>query len=240
MFIASFAMMGAGIFCVANSSAAFLSVAFVIGVVMLLMGASEVLVGRRADFEKAEDALDLTKDGFLLILFGVVVISAQITDDTVAQFAFAVIIATEGIFSFKDEWLHVLHLERKERVSMALSIVMVVLGVDMFFNTGMFKIPDIMLIGFSKIILGIRRAMISSTIEYTRPSFITGLDEKLLEAQEDEKRALAKAKEGIREQKNAQRRIRKIEEEIAAEQDLYLDTNMRKKEGSTDKGGHEE
>ena len=234
MLIASIAMMGTGIFCVANSSAAFLSVAFVIGLVMLILGAGEVLVGRRADFDAGEMAVSLTKDGMLVFLFGLVIISGQITDDTVAQFFFGLWICTEGILTFREDWLRTLHIERKQRLSMGLSILMVVLGIYMFFNSGILNIPTIMLIGFCLIALGLRRCLMSFNIEYTRPSFITGNEEKLREAQEDEKRALAKAKEGIREQKNAQRRIQKIEDDIAAEQDLILDAQMRKQESEAE------
>jgi len=66
--------------------------------------------------------------------------------------------------------------------------------------------------------------------------FITGNEEKLREAQEEEKRALAKAKEGIREQKNAQRRIRKIREDMAAEQDVLNSAALRREERQLDKG----
>ena len=48
MMIASVAMIGAGVFCVANASAAFLSVAFVIGLIFILLGAFEMLISRRA------------------------------------------------------------------------------------------------------------------------------------------------------------------------------------------------
>ena len=80
------------------------------------------------------------------------------------------------------------------------------------------------------IILGLRRFWQSFSIEYSRPSFVTGNEEKLMEAQEDEKRALAKAKEGIREQKNAQRRIAKIKADMAAEQDIMMSAAITRQE----------
>ena len=85
------------------------------------------------------------------------------------------------------------------------------------------------------IILGLRRFFQSFNIEYNRPGFITGNEEKLQEALEEEKRALAKAKEGIREQKNAQRRIRKIREDIAAEQDVLNSAAIRRQERALEK-----
>lgn len=230
MLIASVAMIASGIFCIANSSAAFLSLAFIIGAVLVVLGACEMIIGRRADFERDEVGMGLTKDGIMLFILGIVIISGQITDDMVALMLFGLFLLMEGVMSFRNDWLDVSHIAREQRGGMTISASMIVIGTYMFFNTATFRIPVILLIGVSMIILGFRRFMQSFTIEYIRPSFITGNEEKLKEAQEEEKRALAKAKEGIREQKTAQRRIKKIEEDIAAEQSLVLDAQLRKQE----------
>lgn len=230
MLIASAAMAAAGIFCVANSSAAFLSVAFVMGIVLILLGIIEIIIGIRADFERDEVGITLTKDGIILFILGLVVISGQITDDTVALTLFGIFLLIEGVMTFRADWLDVTHIAREQRLSMAISSAMIILGTYMFFNTLIFRVPVLLLIGLAMTVFGIRRIIQSFTIEYIRPSFITGNEEKLKEAQEEEKRALAKAKEGIREQKVAQRRIKKIEEDIAAEQDLMMDAQLRKQE----------
>lgn len=230
MLIASAAMVGTGIFCVANSSAAFLSVAFVLGIVLILLGIIEIIIGRRADFEREETGISLTKDGILLFVLGLVVVSGQITDDTVALTMFGLLLLIEGVMTFRADWLDVTHVAREQRFSMTTSSVMIILGTYMFFNTATFRLPVILLVGLAMVVLGLRRIMQSFAIEYIRPSFITGNTERLREAQEEEKKALAKAKEGIREQKVAQRRIKKIEEDIAAEQDLVMDAQLRKLE----------
>ena len=99
MLIASVAMMGAGIFCVANGSVAFLSLAFVIGIVFMLLGAFEILVGRRADFELSDADLGMTKDGVIMLLFGAAILSGQITDELSAQTVFALLLTVEGVLS---------------------------------------------------------------------------------------------------------------------------------------------
>lgn len=228
MLIASIAMVMAGIFCVANASAAFLTVAFVVGAVLLIIGLCEIVIGRRADFVMNETGIGLTKDGVRSLIVGIVVISGQITDDTVAVMLFGLYLTFEGVFSFKTDWLDLRHASGEQRVNMTVSALMLILGIYMLFNMSLLRLPVIMLIGLFLILMGFRRFLQSFKIEYIRPSFITGNEEKLLEAQEEEKRALAKAKEGIREQKAAQRRIRKIEEDIAAEESLVLDAKMRK------------
>ena len=230
MLIASVAMVASGIFCVANSSAAFISLAFIIGAVFLLMGVCEITIGRRADFERDENAIGLTKDGVRSIIFGLVIISGQITDDIVAQMLFGLYLAFEGVYSFRTDWLNVTRVPKEQRVNVTISAIMLVLGIYSMFNNSTFRFPVMMLIGIGLIIIGLRRFLQSFMIEYIRPSFITGNEEKLREAQEEEKRALAKAKEGIREQKIAQRRIKKIEEDIEAEQELMKDAQIRKEE----------
>ena len=230
MLIASVAMVASGIFCVANSSAAFISLAFVIGAVFLIMGVCEIIIGRRADFERDETAIGLTKDGIRSIIIGLVIISGQVNDDIAAQMIFGLYLAFEGVYSFRTDWLNVTHVPRDQRVNMTISAFMLVIGIYTLFNTSVFRFPVIMLIGIGLALIGLRRFAQSFTIEYIRPSFVTGNEEKLREAQEEEKRALAKAKEGIREQKIAQRRIKKIEEDIEAEQEMMKEAQIRKEE----------
>ena len=230
MMIASVAMIGTGIFCVANASAAFLSVAFVIGLVFILLGAFEILVGRRADFDVSETGVGIAKDGLLMLMFGIVVISGQITDDNTAQVMFALWLLVEGVLAFRTEWLDIMETDAEQRIGVTLSTLMLITGAYMFFNNSTLGLRQLLLIGVCMIILGLRRFFQSFSIEYSRPSYITGNEEKLLEAQEDEKRALAKAKEGIREQKNAQRRIAKIKEDMAAEQDLMMSAKITRQE----------
>ena len=230
MLIASVAMIGSGVFCVANGSAAFLTVAFIIGLVYLLMGATEILVGLRADFDVSEKAVSITKDGILMLIFGAVIITGQVTDDTAARILIAAWLAIEGVLAFSTDRIDLMHITTEERIEFGVNAVMLLFGLYMFFNNVLFGAPATFLIGVGLIILGLRRFMQSFVIEYTRPGFITGNEEKLQEALEEEKRALAKAKEGIREQKNAQRRVQKIRDDIEAERDVMNSAAIRRAE----------
>ena len=230
MMIASVAMIGTGIFCVANGSAAFLTVAFLIGLVYLVMGAIEILAGIRADFDVSEKAVSLTKDGILMLIFGLVIISGQVTDDNTANMLIAAWLAIEGVLSFSVERMDLMHITTDERVNIGVTSLMLLFGVYMFFDNILFNMPATFLIGIALVILGLRRFFQSFQIEYSRPGFITRNEEKLREALEDEKRAIAKAKEGIREQKTIQRRIQKIREDIEAEKDVMNSAAIRRAE----------
>ena len=230
MLLASVAMTVSGVFSVANGSAAFLTVAFIIGLVYLIMGAIEVLIGLRADFDVSANAVSITKDGIIMLIFGLVIISGMITDDTTAQMLFATWLVIEGVLSLKLENFDVMHITTEERVSFAITSLMLLIGLYMFFNVVLFDMPVTSLIGIALMILGLRRFILSFQVEYSRPSIVTGNEEKLEEALEEERRALAKAKEGIREQKNAQRRIQKIREDIEAENDIMNSATARRRE----------
>jgi len=236
MLIASVAMIVSGIFCMANGSAAFLTVAFLIGLMLCIMGVLEIVIGTRADFDVTENAASITKDGIIMLIFGIVVISGQITEDTTAQMLFALWLTIEGVLAFNRNRVDLMHLTGDERIAIVINFIMLGLGVYMFFNLSLFGFDATSLIGGAMVVLGMRRFRQSFEIEYSRPTFITGNEEKLREAQEEEKRALAKAKEGIREQKNAQRRIRKIREDMAAEQDVLNSAALRREERQLDKG----
>lgn len=230
MLLASVAMTVSGVFCIANGSAAFLTVAFIIGLVYLLMGAIEVLIGIRADFDVSANAVSITKDGIIMLIFGAVIISGMITDDMTAQMLFALWLVIEGVLTLRIENVDVMHITEEERLSFALTSLMLMFGLYTFFNVILFNMPVTLLIGLALIMLGLRRFIQSFQIEYSRPSFVTGNEEKLEEALEEERRALAKAKEGIREQKNAQRRIQKIREDIEAENDVMNSATARRRE----------
>lgn len=228
MFIISIAMMGTGMFCIANGSAAFIAVAFIIGSVCLLMGMCEIIVGRKADFDRSGRGVGIISDGIIAVVVGTVVLSGQIVSDTTAQSIFAMWILIEGVVSIRNTSIDVYHNTKDQNTSLLLSGFMILVAVYTFFNISVFNIKPLILIGLTMILMGFRRFRTSFEIEYIRPRFVTGNQERLDEALAEEKRALAKAKEGIREQKNAQRRIQKIRENIVAEREALNETAIRK------------
>ena len=239
MLIGSLAMVGSGIFCFANGSAAFISVAFVIGVIFAAMGIIEVFVGTRDDVDVFGNGVNLTTDGIIMFFFGVVVLSGQIADDITAQMLFALWILIEaligagGIDGFFDG-------DRKDDVGMVLGVAMFAVAMYTFFNTRLLNINAIILVGIAVMLLGLRRFRLSFDIEYSRPGFLTSNEEKLEEAKAAEKMALAKAKEGIKEQKAAQRRIEKIKEDITQERNILTETALRKQAEDEEKQLEEE
>lgn len=228
MLLSSVAMVGAGIFCVANGSAAFLSVAFVIGLIFIIMGIVEAYIGTRADFEYMGRGVSFTNDGIIMAVFGAVMLAGQVTDDTTALMLFALWLLIESVLAVGRNTLEFKENTAEQNSNVIVVVLMFILCLIMFFNNRLFNIDSIMLIGIALLLLGINRFIFSFEIQYNKPGFLTGNEERLAEALIDEKRALAKAKEGIREQKNAQARIEKLRKEMARGETVLNDAKSRR------------
>lgn len=229
MFIGSLAMVATGIFCLANGSAAFISVAFVVGLIFSLMGVAELIIGRRTSQEVLGKGMSLALDGIILFIFGIVILSGQVTDDVSAQMLFALWVTIEATMSVGEKFSNITNRAENDDAGTVLSVAMLVLGIYTFFNTHLLNMNAILLIGAAIIFLGLKRFRISFSIEYTKSGFLTGNEERLKEAEAEERKALAKAKEGIREQKIAQRRIEKIKNDIEQDTIALNELSNRKK-----------
>ena len=228
MYIGSIAMIAAGIFCFANGSATFISLAFVIGIVFAVMGIIEILTGRRANFDAFGGGVNLMTDGVLMLIFGVVVLSGQVTDDFTANMLFAMWLVIEGVLAVGKNAIDLTSNNNVDTAEFVLDIAILLLGIYMFFDNRLININSIFLLGATMMLLGLRRFKMAFEIQYNRTGFLTGNQEKLEAAEEAEKRALAKAKEGIREQKIAQKRIASIKEDIAQERSVIREATIRK------------
>ena len=230
MYLGSLAMVASGIFCLANGSAAFLSVAFIVGIIFTAMGLIELVIGRRSHANLMGKGGGLISDGIIMVVFGVVILAGQVADDITAQMLFALWILIDAVLSAAENLLDANEEGKTDNAGIVLCAAMLLLGVYTFFNTRLLNINAISLIGASLMLLGLRRFRLSFGIEYDKAGFLTGNHEKLEEAQAQEKKALAKAKEGIREQKLAQRKIEKIKSDIEQETAALNDAANRKKE----------
>ena len=84
-------------------------------------------------------------------------------------------------------------------------------------------------------LLGMCRFRIALSIEYRTPDMLTGNKERLADAKRDEKRAMQKAKEGIRETKEARERITKAKKAIEKEESMMRLAERRRSKDSEEK-----
>ena len=245
MLLFSVGMMTCSIFCIANGTVSFISIAFIIGLLYLLMGICEFLIGLNADFNISGRTIDLTKDGIIFTIIGLLILSGYITDNASAQSIFAIWILIEGIISIDKKSFFLSDNSGGENIVFVSNVLMILLSIYIFLNDTLLYLPSVLLIGVAIFLMGIKRFLKSFDIEYINPGFITGNKQKLENAIAEEKSAMKKAKQAIREQKIAQRKIEKIQQRINEERDVLNDSALRKQflestsEKNSDKNTHQ-
>ncbi len=229
MMAASIAMVGTGTFCIANASVAFASTAYVVGLVMTIVGVVELLVSKNTSINEDRGDMNYPVGGMILLLMGVAILSGVVAEDMTVAAVFAVIVARDGFVDTFGVGIDFTNHDLDENITFGIGGLSVLAAVYMLYNSMLFNLPIQMLVGFSIILMGVRRFRSAIDIKYSHPGFLTGNEEKLADAMREEKRAMAKAKEGIRESKEAQRRIEKIKSDIAQERRNMNETTMRAK-----------
>lgn len=217
MMLASLFMLGTGTFCIANSSVAIGSLAFIIGLVFCIVGACELFVLRGAEIVSANLEKEYITHSVVMIIIGIAFLSGQLVDDNAVKMIFALWMSYDGARMIAEARLIIKDNSREETTYLVLALASLVVGVYMFFDSLFLNINTLALVGVCISILAIRKFRFSTEIEHKRPSFLTGNQEKLQEAEREEKKAMARAKAAIRESKELQRRIARIKADINEE-----------------------
>lgn len=228
MMAVSLCMLGAGTFCIANSTVAIGSVAFIIGVVFCAVGVCELLLLKGT----SELSINLQKEylaqSFIMIIVGIVFLSGQMLDEASATLCFALWMSYEGVQALAEARILIKDNSTEENIFLLISFLNLVIGVYMFFNNLLFDINTLTLIGLCISLLAIKKLILSLDIDYKKPAFLSGNQEKLQAAEREEKKAMAKAKSAIRESKEIQRKIEKIKADIAEERRIEAAAKIAK------------
>ncbi|NLA69498.1 MAG: hypothetical protein GX852_00445 [Clostridiales bacterium] len=227
MIATSLLMVGTGTFCVANASVAFASTAFLIGLALCTTGIVELFISYKTSINEDRGNFDTTVSGMIMLLVGVAILTGRITEDITACAVFAIIIARDGFLDLLESNFNLKENTREENTRIVLSVVSMALGIYMLFNSMVFNIPTLALIGVAIALMGFKRFAVSFMIHHVHAGVLKAREERLASAIYDEKKAMALAKRGIRESKEAQRRIAKIKEDIANEHKVMTDATIR-------------
>ncbi len=223
----SLAMAGTGTFCIANASVAFASTAFIVGLVFALVGTSELIVSYKTSINEDRGNLDTSVSGILLLLIGIAVLSGRISDDSTACIVFAITVVRDGFLDILEANFNIKENTKEENARIVIGGISVGLGVYMLFNSVLLNFPVQSLVGAALILMGLKRFLLAFSISRVHPGALKASEERLANAIYDEKKALAKAKRGIRESKEAQRRIAKIKEDMLNEHKVMTDATLR-------------
>lgn len=234
MMLASLFMLGTGTFCIANSSVAIGSVAFIIGISFCIVGACELLMLRGADKLSTNLEKEYLTQSVMMIIVGIAFLSGQLVDDIGVKMLFALLMSYEGARSVAEARLVIRGNSREENTYLVIAIFNLAIGVYMFFDSMLFNIQTLALVGASILLMAIRKFRLSIEIEYKKPAFLSGNQEKLREAEMEEKKAMARAKAAIRESKDIQRRISRIKKDIENERRVEASAQIARHEASSE------
>ena len=229
--ISSAIMVIVGTFCVANSTAAFTSVAFVVGSALLIMGVLELIVFRNVGYEENMITKAYVVQAVISTFLGVMFLSGQVSEDVVVTAIFAMVLMTSGLAADFSINIDIKTNSLSEKRTFVIGTAMVLLGAYMFFNKSVLNLHVMLLIGIAAILIGIDRFRIGMSLDYNKPEFLSKNEEKLERAKREEKRNTRIAIEATRRSREQRNKIKKLEEEISKEKSRResIDGARRKK-----------
>lgn len=201
---------GAGIFLVANGGVTFLSVAFVVGVMFVIAGIVECLSYNSYRGDNVEKSWILN-DGLTTFVLGVLILLNKISADAVVPMILGLWVLITGIRNFVHAWEHI-----EDRGSMfydhlIVGLLNIIFGLYVFFNSEIFNLASITMIGLCVIVQGINILHVGATIIIIKPKFIKTKEEMLEAAAAKFEEAHANAKEAIKAAKEAQAELKTVE-----------------------------
>ena len=201
---------GAGIFLVANGGVTFLSVAFVVGVMFVIAGIVECLSYNSYRGDNVEQSWILN-DGLTTFVLGVLILLNKISADAVVPMILGLWVLITGIRNFVHAWEHI-----EDRGSMfydhlIVGLLNIIFGLYVFFDSEIFNLASITMIGLCVIVQGINILHVGATIIIIKPKFIKTKEEMLEAAAAKFEEAHANAKEAIKAAKEAQAELKTVE-----------------------------
>lgn len=224
---ASIATVAAGTFCIANSTVPFAGASFVIGVVLLFLGICELIADRVYAIRHNTEELDV--EGFIYIVLGIVILTGMLAENSAVMATFALWSVIEGLRTMSGKRFNLRDNSKDENITQLLGVITTAFGIYMFFNIALFNFPVLMMVGIVVFLIGTNRFLFALNIQYNAPEFLTGTHERLAEAKAEEKKAMAKAKEGIRETNVARRKIERLSREAARAGNMKIDDKDRRR-----------
>lgn len=213
--VSSALMVIVGTFCIANSTAAFTSVAFIVGGALLAMGVIELIVFRNVGYEGNMITKTYVVQAVIGAFLGIMFLSGQVNEDVAVTAIFAMLLMTNGLAA--DINMDIRSNSTSEKRTFLLGTAMTLLGAYMFFNKSAFNFHVMLLIGIASVLIGVDRFRIGMSLDYNKPEFLSKNEEKLERAKREEKRNTRIAIEATRRSREQRNKIKKLEEEIQKE-----------------------
>ena len=188
-----------GVFSVANDGLAFLSIAFPVGVVLLFAGLVELFAYKKSTDDEENKHWILT-EAYTTFAIGFIVLTGQLVADIVVLAVFGMWNMISGIRGLVV--LTQVTDTRKKDIdfywTLGVSILNFVVGVYAFFNSVLFHLPVLMILGFCFAMQGANVVKFGIDIPYKKPDVIKTKNELIADAEEAADQAHLDAKEAIK------------------------------------------
>lgn len=202
-----------GVFSIANAGLTFISMAFPIGVILTAIGIAECVSYRSRD-EDEEDRHWVLIDGLTTFILGIVVLTGQLAADIAVPVVFGMWSMIAGI-----RYLVIItHVDIKEEKNLdfywtvVVAIFNFVAGLYTFFNTSLFNLSVLMMLGILFIIQGINVIKVGMDTVYRKPDVIKTKEELVAEAERKAEEARAEAKIAVKKARRAKAAIKEAAE----------------------------
>ncbi len=181
-----------GIFLFAEAGVGFLSVAFIVGITLILVGLVLCFSYRSLNRDKEEAVHWVLIEGLTSFLIGLIVLTGYLNADVAVIAVFGLWIMITGIRNMVIAYDSFQQEKFKFGAGYVLGVVNFVVGVCVFFNLALFSWPVLMLVGLCLCIQGLNVIKIALEIEYKKPDIIKTKEELVAEKEEE---VLAKKQE---------------------------------------------
>lgn len=202
-----------GVFSVANAGLSFLSLAFPIGITLIIVGIVECFAYKRT-IEDEENRHWVLIEGLTTFILGVVVLTGQLAADIAVPVVFGMWSMVSGIRGFVIVTQVV---ESKERDvdfywTVVVSALNLLVGVYTFFNLMLFQLSVLMILGVCFVVQGANVIKIGVDISYSKPDLIKTKEEKIADAEAAAEKAHKEVRTAIKKARQARKGIKKAEE----------------------------
>lgn len=202
-----------GVFSIANAGLSFLSLAFPIGICLIIVGLVECFVYKtiREDVDAGHWVLI---EGLTTFILGIVVLTGRLAADIAVPVVFGMWSMISGIRGFT-----VLAFEtdtREKNVDFWWAVLAsgmnLMIGIYTFFNDSLLNLSVLMILGICFVVQGAQVIKIAFDIEYSKPDLIKTKDEKIAEAEAAHKEAKREMKRAIKKVRKARNAVSEAEE----------------------------
>lgn len=198
-----------GVLCIANAGLSFMSLAFIIGIVLIIVGMIECFSYKKS-LENEEEKHWILIEGLTTFILGVVVLTGQLAADIAVPVVFGMWVMISGI-----RGLAVLHMVKLDRANMVkdfdyywdtvVSALNLIIGLYTFFNNVLYPLPVLALLGMCFVVQGANVTKVGYDMTYLKPDILKTKEEKMEEAEAVAEEAHKAVRRAIRKARHAKK-----------------------------------